>query len=56
MRREPGDLLAEELRRLEVDEVYGESLSKAMDVAGLSERPPRRMFVWQDPALAEAAG
>jgi len=55
LRRDLGDLLAEELRRLEVDEVYGEALSQATGVGGLGERSPRRTHVWRDPALAEAA-
>jgi glucose-6-phosphate dehydrogenase assembly protein OpcA len=57
LRRELGDLLAEELRRIEIDEVYAESLAEATGIAGLSERPPRRTHIWRDPAVAaEAAG
>jgi glucose-6-phosphate dehydrogenase assembly protein OpcA len=56
LRRELGDLLAEELRRLEVDEVYGEALEQATGKSGLDERSPRRTLVWRDPALSEAAG
>lgn len=54
-RRELGELLSEELRRLEVDDIYGEALSYATGVAGLSDRPPRRTHIWRDPALLEAA-
>jgi len=56
LRRDLGDLLAEELRRLEVDEVYGEALSQATGIGGLNERSPRRTHIWRDPALAERAG
>jgi len=54
LRRELGDLLAEELRRLEVDEVYAEALSQSSGVAGLADRPALRTFIWRDPALAAA--
>ena len=54
LRRDLGDLLAEELRRLEVDEVYGEALSQATGVAGLGERSPRRTHIWRDPAVSQA--
>jgi glucose-6-phosphate dehydrogenase assembly protein OpcA len=56
LRRDLGDLLAEELRRLEVDEVYGEALSQSSGVAGLGERSGRRTHIWSDPARAQAAG
>ncbi len=56
LRRELGDLLAEELRRLEDDEVYGEALSKSSGVSGLGERSPLRTHIWSDPARAPAAG
>jgi glucose-6-phosphate dehydrogenase assembly protein OpcA len=51
VRRELGDLLGEELRRLEVDEVYAEALEHSTGVAGLSLRPARRTHIWRDPAL-----
>jgi glucose-6-phosphate dehydrogenase assembly protein OpcA len=54
MRRELGDLLAEELRRLEVDEVYAEALETSSGVTGLSKRSPRRTHIWRDPAAAAA--
>lgn len=57
LRRELGDLLAEELRRLEVDEVYGEALSQSTGVPDLGERAARRTHIWRDPtAIAQAAG
>ncbi|MHB8456457.1 MAG: glucose-6-phosphate dehydrogenase assembly protein OpcA, partial [Acidimicrobiales bacterium] len=55
LRRSVGDLLAEELRRLDHDEVYAESLEHATGLQGLSLRSPRRSHVWQDPALRAAA-
>jgi glucose-6-phosphate dehydrogenase assembly protein OpcA len=51
-RRLLGDLLAEELRRLDADETYAEALSTATGVEGLSERPPTRSHVWHDPTEA----
>jgi len=57
LRRDLGDLLAEELRRLEVDEVYGEALSQSTGVPDLGERAARRTHIWRDPtAIAQAAG
>lgn len=56
LRRDLGDLLAEELRRLEVDEVYGEALAQSTGIADLGDRSPKRNHIWQDPAVAQAAG
>jgi glucose-6-phosphate dehydrogenase assembly protein OpcA len=50
-RREIGDLLAEELRRMDTDLVYAESLSQATGVP-IDEQPRGRVLVWRDPALA----
>jgi glucose-6-phosphate dehydrogenase assembly protein OpcA len=55
LRRELGDLLAEELRRLDADELYAESLEQATGVHGLSDRPAKRTHIWRDPALKAAA-
>ena len=55
LRRELGDLLAEELRRLEVDEVYGEALSESSGIADLGERAARRTHIWRDPAAVSQA-
>lgn len=55
LRRSLGDLLAEELRRLDADEVYAEALEQATGTSGLSTRSPRRSLVWRDPALQGAA-
>jgi glucose-6-phosphate dehydrogenase assembly protein OpcA len=49
-RRQLGDLLAEELRRMDPDYVYAEALSSATGVADLVDRPGDRTFVWRDPA------
>jgi glucose-6-phosphate dehydrogenase assembly protein OpcA len=48
--RELGDLLSEELRRLDPDEPYSDSLEAATGLTGLSERSPVREYVWHDPA------
>jgi len=53
-RRELGDLLAEELRRMDPDAVYAEALSAATGVAGIAIRPAARTHVWRDPAWAGA--
>ena len=50
-RRDLGDLLAEELRRLDSDETYAEALEAATGERGLSARSPVRTHVWTDPAL-----
>lgn len=48
-----GEELAEELRRLDADEVYAAALAAAAGVRGLASRPARREHIWHDPALAE---
>ena len=48
-RREVGDLLAEELRRLDADETYAEALAQVTGAQGLSERPSTRTHEWHDP-------
>jgi glucose-6-phosphate dehydrogenase assembly protein OpcA len=54
-RRELGDLLAEELRRMDPDYVYADSLAAATGVTGLDRRPPTRTHVWRDPAWSESS-
>jgi glucose-6-phosphate dehydrogenase assembly protein OpcA len=49
--RSTGDLLAEELRRLDADESYAEALG-AVTGLDLSNRPAVRTHIWHDPALA----
>ncbi|MFD2094252.1 glucose-6-phosphate dehydrogenase assembly protein OpcA [Blastococcus deserti] len=51
--RDLGDLLSEELRRLDPDEPYSDALEAATGVTGLAERPSQREYVWFDPAEAE---
>ncbi len=50
-RRELGDLLAEELRRLDADETYAESLGASVGLSGLADQAAVRTHVWQDPAI-----
>ena len=51
-----GDLLGEELRRLDPDEPYQEALETATGVTGLADRSPVREHVWFDPAEADGHG
>ncbi len=53
--RSVGDLLAEELRRLDHDPTYAEALGAVTGVSGLSDRPSKRVHVWNDPALADGS-
>lgn len=52
--REIGELLGEELRRLDADEVYCQALAAATHTPGLSDRSPTRSLIWEDPAAAPA--
>jgi glucose-6-phosphate dehydrogenase assembly protein OpcA len=52
IRRRLGEELAEELRRLDPDQPYGQALEAATGLTGLSERPANRTHVWRDPALS----
>ncbi|GAA2865603.1 glucose-6-phosphate dehydrogenase assembly protein OpcA [Actinoplanes cyaneus] len=54
-KRPVGDELAEELRRLDADQIYAEALGAMAGVSGLEHRPPMRVHVWKDPALAARA-
>jgi glucose-6-phosphate dehydrogenase assembly protein OpcA len=48
--RELGELLAEELRRLDADQPYAEALGVATGVPGLVDRPDEpRTLIWVDP-------
>ncbi|GAB3346824.1 glucose-6-phosphate dehydrogenase assembly protein OpcA [Modestobacter lapidis] len=51
-----GELIGEELRRLDSDEPYSEALETATGVAGLSEHPAGREHVWFDPMRPADAG
>ena len=53
-RRELGDLLAEELRRMDPDGVYAEALAAATGATGSTNRPAARTHKWRDPAWAGA--
>jgi glucose-6-phosphate dehydrogenase assembly protein OpcA len=53
--RDQGDLLAEELRRLEADQPYAEALARWTGISGLERRNPTRTHIWRDPAQAAAA-
>ena len=55
VRRPLGDELAEELRRLDADQVYAEALGTAAGLSGLEQRPAQRVHVWKDPATARRA-
>jgi glucose-6-phosphate dehydrogenase assembly protein OpcA len=48
-----GDELAEELRRLDPDQPYAAALGAAAGRSNLDLKPPVRVHVWHDPALAE---
>jgi glucose-6-phosphate dehydrogenase assembly protein OpcA len=51
--RSLGDLLSEELRRLDDDEPYSDALEAATGITGLAERSAVREHVWFDPAEAD---
>jgi glucose-6-phosphate dehydrogenase assembly protein OpcA len=53
--RSTGELLAEELRRLDTDQTYAEALGTVTGVTGLSDRASQRVHIWKDPALADGA-
>ncbi|GAA4962572.1 glucose-6-phosphate dehydrogenase assembly protein OpcA [Actinoplanes utahensis] len=55
-KRPVGDELAEELRRLDPDQIYAEALGAMAGLSGLDHRSPQRVHVWKDPALAAIAG
>lgn len=50
--RSTGDVLAEELRRLDADQPYAQALGAVTGQSDLSSRPARRTHIWNDPALA----
>jgi glucose-6-phosphate dehydrogenase assembly protein OpcA len=53
--RELGDLLAEELRRLDADQPYARALSAVCGIPDLEFRPATRTHIWNDPVLVAAA-
>jgi glucose-6-phosphate dehydrogenase assembly protein OpcA len=48
-RRELGDLIAEELRRLDADQPYADALAAATGEKDLDSRPAKRQHIWRDP-------
>lgn len=55
VRRPLGDELAEELRRLDADQIYAEALGAASGITGLQDRPDKRVHVWKDPTAQRPA-
>jgi glucose-6-phosphate dehydrogenase assembly protein OpcA len=53
VRRPLGDELAEELRRLDADQIYADALGKLAGLSGLQDRSPNRVHIWKDPAVSE---
>ncbi|WP_322766839.1 glucose-6-phosphate dehydrogenase assembly protein OpcA [Frankia sp. Cr1] len=50
-----GDLLAEELRRLDHDGPYADALAAWSGIGGLASRSPVREHIWRDPMTGTAA-
>jgi glucose-6-phosphate dehydrogenase assembly protein OpcA len=50
--RTTGDVLAEELRRLDADQPYAQALGAVTGQHDLDERSPVRTHIWYDPAMA----
>jgi len=55
VRRPLGDELAEELRRLDADQIYADALCAMSGASDLQDRPPTRVHVWNDPANQAAS-
>ena len=54
--RSLGELIGEELRRLDSDEPYSEALEQVTGTSRLSDRPACRDHVWYDPMRPESPG
>jgi glucose-6-phosphate dehydrogenase assembly protein OpcA len=54
-RRDLGELLGEELRRLDADQPYAEALSVVTGEKDLDARPPMRTLIWRDPEKQRTA-
>jgi glucose-6-phosphate dehydrogenase assembly protein OpcA len=52
-RRDVGDLISEELRRLDADQPYAESLAAVTGEKGLSDRAPTRTHIWREPTTPD---
>ncbi|GGK23899.1 glucose-6-phosphate dehydrogenase assembly protein OpcA [Pilimelia terevasa] len=55
-RRPLGEELAEELRRLDADQVYADALSALSGETGLDGRAGHRVHVWRDPVVPYPVG
>ncbi|MEV0457494.1 glucose-6-phosphate dehydrogenase assembly protein OpcA [Catellatospora methionotrophica] len=53
--RRLGEVLAEELQRLDADQPYAAALAAATGVANLGDRTSTRTHIWQDPAWEPVA-
>jgi glucose-6-phosphate dehydrogenase assembly protein OpcA len=51
--RSLGELLAEELRHLDADEIYAGALGAVSGLPDLENRTAQRVHIWNDPALAD---
>ncbi len=54
-RRDLGELIAEELRRLDADQPYADALSVITGEKNLDDRPAMRTLVWRDPEKRRSA-
>src|SRR4051812_21683515 len=54
-RRDLGELLSEELRRLDADQPYSDSLAVITGEKDLDQRPAMRTLVWKDPEKRRSA-
>lgn len=52
VRRPLGEELAEELRRMDGDQIYAEALGAATGLSGLHLRSGQRQHIWKEPSLA----
>jgi hypothetical protein len=52
VRRPTGEELAEELRRLDSDQIYADALGAWSGVPDPDSRPHKRVHIWKDPVLA----
>src|SRR2546430_17563571 len=55
VRRPLGDELAEELSRLDPDQIYAPALGTLSGMRDLDARPPTRVHIWSHPRPASAA-
>ncbi len=54
-RRDLGELLSEELRRLDADQPYADALAVITGEKDLDERPAMRTLIWKDPEKRRSA-